>query len=140
MNEKDRTKQRELAVAMLAQCDGATVQALSYKTGWVDESDAAIMYHDELHLRTFRVKPKPTPRVPRRTPHPQSGTMHKQARAELRKLSQMPKVTAQLLDALDAKDTLIAELIQLAEIAIPQRDSMATMYEVLNVLIARADE
>lgn len=66
--------------------------------------------------------------------------MNKQARAELRQLSQMPKVTAQLLDALDVKDALIEELIQLAEIAIPQRDSMATMYEVLNVLIARADE
>lgn len=63
MTDEENQRQRHLAEVMLAQCDGKRLQSLyvnpDRKEVWHDECDAAIMYHDELHLRTFRIKPEP---------------------------------------------------------------------------------
>ncbi len=66
--------------------------------------------------------------------------MSKTERAELRQCSQMPKVTAQLLAALDEKDALIADLFAFATTTTPDDSPYIEYQERLAALKVRAEK
>jgi len=66
--------------------------------------------------------------------------MNKSERAKLRSMSQMPVVTRRLLDAIDAKDKLISELLQICEDLLAANIDIDTAYHVFDLLKERAEK